>query len=258
MNKAGSYKEVAGIIGGIGPEATSYFISLLISLRSPFAHKDQDHIPFLLFNNPQIPDRTEYLLEKNDTSPLPEIIRTGIALKKAGARFLVMPCNTIHAFAQEIEEKVGLPLINMIDETAISVQRTYGNNVTVGVLATTGTIQSRLYQHSFRKTSRNITVLTPPAQEQALIMQAIYSIKSVSVNEWNTQILFNAANRLYAKGASVIILGCTEIPLALQEEKYKFFRVDPMEVLAQKVIERSILSKSVKPYHSLDRVMYVK
>src|SRR5271155_1358200 len=98
MDKASSYNEIAGIIGGIGPEASNYFISLLVSLHIKNVIKDQDHIPFLLFNNPQIPDRTEYLLKKSDVSPLQEMIKTGIALKKAGATFLAIPCNTAHAF----------------------------------------------------------------------------------------------------------------------------------------------------------------
>ena len=90
MNQANPYKEIAGIIGGIGPEATSYFTSLLIKFRLHYAAKDQDHIPYLLFNNPQIPDRTEFILNNSAVNPLPEIVKTGLALKNAGATFLVM------------------------------------------------------------------------------------------------------------------------------------------------------------------------
>ncbi len=244
MKKSDSYTEIAGIIGGIGPEATNHFTSLLVQLRLQYATKDQDHIPFLLFNNPQIPDRTEYLLKKSDINPISEIIKTGIALKNAGATFLVMPCNTAHAFSQTIEEEVGLPLINMLDETATHVERVYGDKATVGVLATTGTIETQLFEKSFGNISKNITVLTPDAAEQAEVMRAIYDIKSNSVNDGNVQVLYAAANRLMSRGASIIILGCTEIPLALKAEKCKFFRVDTLEVLAQKVLERTLLSKS--------------
>jgi aspartate racemase len=245
-----SYREIAGIIGGIGPEATSYFTSLLIKYRLPHAAKDQDHIPYLLFNNPQIPDRSEYILKKSENSPLPEIIRTGNALKNAGATFLVIPCNTAHAFAQIVQEEVGLPIINIVDETAVYIHRKYGNNATVGVLATTGTIHAQLYQQSMYKESPTITVLSPDKKEQTQVMNAIYDIKSNSVNEKNTKALYTVASNLVARGAATIILGCTEIPLALRGKHPKFFRIDPMEILAQKVIERTILSATEKPYSS--------
>lgn len=234
---------MAGIIGGMGSEATNYFVSLLLKLRLPYVTKDQDHIPYFLFNNSQIPDRSEFLLGKNNINPLPELVKTGIALKNAGATFLVMTCNTAHAFAHLIEDEVGLPFVNIVDETTAYVHRVYGEKATVGLLATTGTIESQLYQLSFARASEDITVLLPDQDEQSKIMDAIYGangIKSSSVNEENTQVLYNAANKLVGRGASVIILGCTEIPLALKTEKCKFFRVDPMEILAQKVIERTL------------------
>jgi aspartate racemase len=246
MNQGNFYKEMAGIIGGIGPEATSYFTSLLIKFRLPYAVKDQDHIPYLLFNNPQIPDRTEYILQQSENNPLPEIVKTGITLKNAGATFLVMTCNTAHTFAQAIESEVGLPLINMVDETAEYIHRKYGNNATVGLLATTGTIHAKLYQDALYKKSSTIAVLTPENDEQTSVMNAIYDIKSNSVNERNTQELYDVASKLVSRGASTIILGCTEIPLALRTKHPKFFRIDPMEILAQKVIERTILSAAEK------------
>jgi len=246
LNSASSYTEMAGIIGGIGSEATSYFVSLIVKLRQQYAKNDQGHIPFLLFNNPQIPDRTDYLLKKSNQNPIHDLVETGLVLKKAGATFLVMPCNTAHAFVQVVKKEVGLPFINMIEETTSYIQRTYGDNATVGVLATTGTLHSQLYQQSFNRVAKNITVLLPDGDEQSKIMEAIYDIKSNSVNEGNTQILYSAANKLVSKGASIIILGCTEIPLALKAGKGKFFRIDPMEILAQKVIERTILSVSDK------------
>jgi aspartate racemase len=242
MDQGNSYKEIAGIIGGIGPEATSYFTSLLIKFRLPYAAKDQDHIPYLLFNNPQIPDRSEFILNQSSINPLPEMIRTGLALKNAGATFLVIPCNTAHTFAQALQNEVGLPLINIVDETAEYIHRKYGNNATVGVLATTGTIYAQLHQSALAKISPTITVLTPTEDEQAKVMKAIYDIKSNSVNKENTQELCNIATSLVNRGASTIILGCTEIPLALKTKHPKFFRIDPMEILAQKVIERTILS----------------
>lgn len=250
MDNPGSFKELVGVIGGVGPEASNYFTSLLVKLRLPYATRDQEHIPFLLFNNPQIPDRTDYIFSKTE-NPVPELIKTGMALKNAGATFLVMPCNTAHAFAHDIAEGVGLPLISIVDETAAYIRRKYGSFATVGVLGTTATIKAQLFQQALLRKSKTFTVLTPDDQEQELIMKAIYDIKSNSVNKENKRIFTNAANNLAKRGATVIILGCTEIPLAMTHTYRKFFKIDPMEVLAQKVIARTILSASNRKNHAV-------
>lgn len=246
MKSEGNYKELVGIIGGVGPEATNYFTSLLLKLRLPYANKDQDHIPYLLFNNPQIPDRTKYLLFGSE-SPIEELIRTGDSLKKAGATFLVIPCNAAHSFTKEIEESVGLPVMNMIDLTVQYIRDTYGKDVTVGLLATDGTIKSKIYQKTFNRITPEISIVLPDEKSQANVMKAIYEVKAFSTNENNFQLLFQSASKLKQKGASVIILGCTEIPLALTPEKCDFNRVDPMEILARKVIERIVTDAPVEP-----------
>lgn len=236
------YKELAGIIGGVGPEATNYFTSLLVKLRLPFAIKDQDHIPFLLFNNPQIPDRSKHILF-NGENPVPEIVKTGLLLKNVGATFLVIPCNTAHTFTKEIEKGVGLPVMNMIAITVSHIYKTYGKNVKVGLLATDGTIKSEIYQETFEQVAPNISLLLPHAKTQMDIMKAIYEIKAFSVNKRNANLLYHAAQELKQRGATIIILGCTEIPLALTENICNFDRIDPMEILAKKVIDRTVRNK---------------
>lgn len=246
MKASNYFSEMAGIIGGIGPEATAYFQGLLVKIGHETAKKDQEHVPYLLYNNPQIPDRTSHLVYGKE-NPLPELIHTGRILKNAGATFLAMLCNTSHAYAEDLEKLTGLPVVNMIDLTANYVNYAYGNNSKVGLLATDGTVMSNLYQNSFFEINPSIEVLTPSVRNQKKVMNAIYDIKSVSVNERNMNALQDAAQELLDRGANVIILGCTEIPLAFANEKLKFKYIDPMEVLAREIAAKTMLSKLAFP-----------
>lgn len=241
MNTTNRFKEIVGIIGGMGPDATNYFTQLLVSLCQPYTKKDQDHIPFFVYNNPQIPDRSEFILGQSIESPIPELIRSGKLLKKMGAAFLVMPCNTSHSFLEELEEKIGLEILNMVHLTVKHIGYTLGQNLKVGLLATNGTVKSNIYARAFKKMTPSIKVLTPDGKVQKEVMKAIYNIKAKGVNKINSNVLKSSVKHLIEKGADVIILGCTEIPLAIQPDNKKF--IDPMEILAQNVIERSVSNK---------------
>lgn len=249
MHASKHFEQVVGIIGGVGPEATSHFVNRLVKLRTKPANRDQDHIPYLLFNNPQIPDRTEFLLHGKE-SPLPELVHTAKMLKHAGATFICIICNTAHTFTTEIQEQVHLPVLNMIEITASHVLKTYGESVTVGLLATDGTIKTKLYQDAFAKIAPQVRILTPESTSQEKVMKAIYSIKAHSVNELNTLWLTEVAHELVAQGAKAVILGCTEIPLVFEKHKPTFIAVDPLELLAQAVIERTLKSK-ILPHHTV-------
>lgn len=242
-----TFSEIVGIIGGIGPEASNYFVSLLIKIQKGTIKKDQDHIPFLMFNNPQIPDRSKHLVYGKQ-NPLPEFIKTGQVLKNAGATFLAMPCNTSHAYIQEIEKAVGVKVLNMVEITAKFVIKTFGKKAVIGILATDGTIKSMLYQKEFSKISTEATVIIPDDKGQKNVMEAIYDIKAFSVNSANTQALYQEAEILMERGATLIILGCTEIPLALPKHKRVFPMVDPMEILAKEVVLKTLISKVTKKY----------
>ena len=231
-----------GIIGGAGPEATIYFTQLLLKYRGP-VDRDQNHLPYLVFNNTQIPNSVHHLLHGAE-SPVAEFTRTGLVLKNAGATFLVIPCNTAHAFADELEKRIGLPIINLIDETVKYITKTYGDAITVGLLATTGTIQTKIYHKSFQTFAPKTKVLVPDENRQRKVMKACFDIKKFSADKNSFQLLNSAAHDLIVKGAQVIILGCTEIPLALTEEKCDFIRIDPMEIVAKKVISLMYMKKN--------------
>src|SRR3989344_7801451 len=92
-----------GIIGGVGPEATLDLYRWIIKLTP--AKKDQDHIPTLIYSLPQIPDRTQALLYGGE-DPLPYLVKAAKVLKRGGADFLIIPCNTAHAFIDQLQKQV--------------------------------------------------------------------------------------------------------------------------------------------------------
>jgi aspartate racemase len=242
MKTSNHFNDVVGIIGGVGPEATNYFTSLLVKLRQEEATKDQDHVPFLVFNNPQIPDRSSYF-NKNTESPLSELVRTGKILKEAGATFLVIPCNSSHGFIDEIEKILEIEVINMIKLTAKHIVEKFGRKAKVGLLATDATLLSKTYPTEFAKIAKDITLITPDSEDQKKVMEAIYNIKSDSVNSYNIYLLNRVAEKLMKQGASVIVHGCTEIPVAMAKTKIAYPSIDPMELTAKKIIDRTIASK---------------
>src|SRR5262245_56844098 len=101
-----------GVIGGMGPAATLAFFGKL--LEATHAERDQDHLRVLIDNNPRVPDRNAAIAGRGP-SPGPQLAESARGLELAGADFLVIACNTAHAFASEIEAAVAIPLMSMID-----------------------------------------------------------------------------------------------------------------------------------------------
>ena len=109
-----------GIIGGMGPMATAYLLELIIRMTD--AKTDQEHLNIMVFNNPQVPDRTSYILDRTKPSPLPVLEGMAHSLETMGAQVLCAPCVTSHYFYQELSSSVSVPFLHMV-ETAQSFHR---------------------------------------------------------------------------------------------------------------------------------------
>jgi aspartate racemase len=109
-------EKTIGILGGMGPEATAYLFRKII--RHTKADKDQEHLKVIIFNNPKIPDRTDFILEKGTENPLPYLAEAAKELQRSGADFIIIPCNTAHYFYEDICRAVSIPVINMIEAVA--------------------------------------------------------------------------------------------------------------------------------------------
>lgn len=224
-------KKILGVIGGLGPAATTHFMDLVINMTD--AGTEQENVDMIVYNFPSIPDRTGYILGSNLKSPLPGLLSVGRALSRQGASCIAIPCVTAHYFCQELEAGIPVPIINAVTEAADQLK---ARGVTrAGILATDGTIRSGLFSGALEK--RGITPVIPSALRQEDVMHLIY--RNIKAGRPPDMDKFRAVEKeLREKGAEVIILGCTELSLIPRDEPTGGGFIDAMEVLAQQSILR--------------------
>jgi len=199
-----------GILGGMGPAASAEFVTRLIQ-QTPAA-RDQDHIPFVLWNEPQIPDRSTSM-RNGDDDPLPYLIDGIQALKYTGCDLIVIPCNTAHFWYHELV-KQNIPIIHIVDSIADALRGVNVTNTTIGVMGTQATVEFGLYQYMLNRLGWNCTV--PTAEEMDTQVQpAIDLIKGGNVEQAKSM-LMSVVGSLIDRGATAVVLGCTEIPLAIR------------------------------------------
>jgi aspartate racemase len=239
--------ETIGIVGGVGPYAG------LDLNRKIFDHtnasSDQDHLPVLLGSlSHLIGDRTRYLLDNDIKNPSENIFKVIRLLANAGATVIGIPCNTAHAdeILSDVERRIAdagldIKLLNMVREVGQFVSKTYGPGTQVGVLSTLGTHKTGLYRKLLKK--EGIQIINPEDDLVDSVHYAIYDpeigIKSKSnpVTEEAQKIVKKAVYQLGDQGASAVILGCTELPIAIPETVLdKIFLIDPATILARALI----------------------
>lgn len=219
-----------GIIGGMGPMATVDLMRKII--LSTDAKTDQEHIHILVDNNPQIPDRTA-AIEGRGESPVEKMLQSAKLLEAQGADVLVIACNTAHYFLDEFKDKVNAPIINMIDEAVKHcVELGYSE---VGLLCTTGTRNTGIYQKSCDKF--NLKLVVPDDEEIKALQDMIYlGVKANNFN-YDTSNVKQVISTMRNRGAQAFILGCTETPIAVQMYHLEGNFIDSSLVLAHKAIE---------------------
>ncbi|NEP87066.1 MAG: amino acid racemase [Okeania sp. SIO2C2] len=244
MKQVIQQKAIPGIIGGLGPLAHIEFERRLIAFNAERGIScDRDHPIWILINATDIPDRTQSLLG-NAPSCTPSLVKYGKMLQMAGADFLVVTCNTAHAFYQAVQSQLDIPWIHLMNVTAAFIQSSYPESCKVGVLATTGTLQAKLYDHSL--SALGFTVIAPPLEYQLQhdIMNAIYhpvwGIKATGIEMSPTPvaILDNAMTWLEKQGTEIVIAGCTEISVVLKQLRYNsIVDIDPLDILAHLTLD---------------------
>ncbi|WMJ22221.1 amino acid racemase [Paludicola sp. MB14-C6] len=222
-------RKTLGVIGGVGPLSTAYFMEVLINKTD--AQIDQEHIDMIVLNHTEIPDRTAFILGRSEENPAFMMKEDAKKLEAMGADIIVTPCNTAHYFYQELQDAVTVPFINMIDETAIFLKE-QGVGC-VGILATNGTIQTKLFQNALQ--NQQIEAICPSQQNQQYVMDIIYD--NVKANQPVDLQKFKAVvNELRLQGCERVILGCTELSILKREYSLNNFYVDSLEVLVEKAI----------------------
>ncbi|MBN3752105.1 aspartate/glutamate racemase family protein [Paraburkholderia sp. Tr-20389] len=229
-----------GVVGGVGPAATIDFLDKVV--RNTPATRDQDHIRLIVEQNPQIPDRTENLIG-NGADPTVSLYATCKRLEEGDADIIAIPCNTAHAFVERIQPYLGIPIVNMLTETVRYVCESWPAHRDIGVLATSGTIASGVYEKALE--SQGLRQVAPDEALQKCVMAAIYGNNGVKAGFTTGRCqedIAAAVEGLIAQGVEIIILGCTELPLLLPLAEFigrngkRARLVDPTDVLARRCI----------------------
>jgi len=248
---------VIGIIGGMGPQAGLDLAEKILRLTP--ATKDQDHLPVALLSYPDcIPDRSSFLLDPRQPSPVPPLTALARQLDGLGATVAGIPCNTAHAPAifEAVNERLRtsghqIRLLHMIDEAVRSVQRTHSNLRRIGTLATLAVHRLGLYREAIEQAG--FAAIVPDEHVQVdLIAPAIFDpewglkAKSSPPTQRAREAVLKGITHLRDRGAEAIFLGCTELPLAVPESRIDdVVLIDPTLVLARALIRETYPDKLV-------------
>lgn len=228
-----------GILGGMGPLATVDLYRKII--ESTPAGRDQDHLHVIIDADPTVPDRTEALLRGGE-DPTPWLVRGAKRLADAGAAFIVIPCNTAHAFLSHVEPTVAIPILNMIEEAARSAATQVQPGASVGVLATEGTLAAGLYQAALERAG--LQAVAPGPEAQQWVNQAIDRVKAGKADSKATCLVGAAADELIQSGVQALFAACTELPIILPQERVTVPLIDPTMSLAQAAVREATTGRT--------------
>ena len=221
-----------GILGGMGTQAGLDFCSKLAKLNRGKA--DQKYPLFVLYNKSNIPDRKQNLKKYNKV--LKSLIHGCKFLQKNKCKFISIPCNTAHYWYKDLKKKIKIPILNMPEIVYLNAKKNCKKNSKIGLLATDATIKTGIYSNYFNK---NYKLVSPDRRLQ--IRSVNKSIKLVKMGKTKEaeRTIKPAVNYLIKMNCKKIILGCTELPIAIFA--YKSFKkaklsktfMDPNLILAE-------------------------
>lgn len=204
---------------------------------------DQEHLDVIVFNRPNVPDRTAYLLGQSPLSPAVSMRDTALKLEALGAAYLATPCVTAHALLHEITPGINIAFINMVDETASALSRS--GMTKTGIMATNGTVATGLFQHALEKL--DIEPVLPISEHQHIVMELIYDYVKAG-RRADMEKFYRVTDRLFDSGCDSIILGCTELSVIDYQETLSAGFIDSLDVLAARSVE--LCEKPLKPCYS--------
>ena len=221
-------QKTAGVLGGMGPEATVDFMSRVIALTD--AGRDQDHVRMLVDHNPHVPNRQEAILDGGE-DPGPVLADMAADLEASGADFLVIPCNTAYVFEDAILAATHIPLISIVGVSIAAAQERAPDASRIGLLVTDGCLKSGIYQSGLK--AAGLEAELPTVEELGELMTLIRSIKGGKRTEDTARGMAALADALVSRGADAIIAACTEIPLVLGQDAVSVPLVSSTDALAE-------------------------
>lgn len=220
-----------GILGGMGTQAGLDFCNKLALINR--GKTDQNYPLFILYNKSNIPKRPENI--KKYYNVLKSLIKGCLLLQKNNCKFIVMPCNTAHYWYDDLQKKINIPILSMPKEVYLHTKKNYKKNSKIGILCTEATLKTQIYNKYFDKYYK---LVSPGKPLQKLnVNKAIKYVKMGKI-KLAEKAIKPAVNELIKMKCKKIILGCTELPIAIFA--YKSFKkikeskvfIDPNLLLA--------------------------
>lgn len=223
-----------GIIGGMGPEASSFFYQRITERTK--AAKDQEHIDIVLLSHATMPDRTQAILTGEKEEFLRAIGADVAALTQLGVSNIAIPCNTSHYFLEEIQKMTTVPIINMVEESIKYVTNLYLGIQKIGIMGTDGTLRAGTYHRAAEKYGAQ--AVDPHTEAQKDVMSLIYD--DIKGGTHGDKSKFDRAYaNLKSQGCEAVILACTEISVFKEYNPIPADCIDAMDVLVAESIIRS-------------------
>jgi aspartate racemase len=221
-----------GVLGGMGPDATVDFMAKVIALTR--AECDQDHVRMIVEHNPKVPNR-QAAIATRDAAVARVLADMARRLQEAGADFLVMPCNSAHAFLEPIRQATSIPFVSIITETVGEIGRVRPGARRIGVLQTDGLQQAGLYEEALARAGHRPVVLRD--DELGDLMRLIHRVKAGDRSDDIGRGMASLAKGLAGRGAEAILAACTEIPLVLRAADVDVPLLASTDVLARRTVE---------------------
>ena len=197
-----------GILGGMGTQAGLDFCNKLAKLYR--GKIDQKYPLFILYNKSNVPDRPENINKYNKV--LKSLLHGCRSLEKSGCKFIVIPCNTAHYWYEDLKKKIKIPIINMPKEVFLHTKKNCKKNSKIGLLATEGTIKTQIYNKLFKK---DFTMIKPSENLQTNSVNKTIKYVKMGNIRLAEKAIKPAINYLIKNKCKKIILGCTELPIAI-------------------------------------------
>lgn len=227
-------EKTAGILGGMGPEATVDLMQRIIRLTP--ALDDIDHIRCIVDNNPKVPSRIKAIIRGDGEDPGPCMAQMAQGLERAGADFLAIACNTAHHYYDAVQTAVEIPVIHMVEKVLAHLQTEYPGLTRAGVLASPAIRITGLYEKIFRPAGITITYPDPPAQDN--LFSVIRAVKAGDLSDTVRDNYSQVCENLLEKGVDVAIVACTE--LSALDMKTVVPTEDAAQVLARAIVDTAL------------------
>lgn len=199
-----------GVLGGMGPLATADFFHKVLAASPGLDEVHQ--VPLLIQSDPRLPSRPDAIL-RGGASPLPALLAGRDRLIAAGATALAMPCNTAHYWYPQLIADCPVPFISILDACRDEVVARAAPGAGIGLIATGATLSAGLFSTPLREAG--FVPIEPSAQELAsVVLPAIAHVKAGDPLRGG-QMLVPVVEGLLTRGASLVVMACTETPLAL-------------------------------------------